>query len=165
MCLWWCGRDPGCHSGGAWHTVVPRYPYWVKLSRRTTRRVFSVCLAVKSAVYRLRRPKERALARAYVLYRVDALTATAAALPAMLRCSRLLTTRRFGSPRLITARFPTASLCTAARPNPTALCETSAGSFTVEVFVDQMPVRSAGLAHTATGSSVVAAFPQCAPTV
>ena len=83
----------------------------------------------------------------------------------MLRCSRLLTTCRFGPPRLITARFPTASLCTAARPNPTALCETSAGSFTVEVFVDQMPVRSAGLAHTATGSSVVAAFPQCAPTM
>ena len=47
MCLWWCGRDPGCHSGGAWHTVVPRYPYWVKFSRRTTRRVFSVCVRVR----------------------------------------------------------------------------------------------------------------------
>ena len=35
------------YSGGAWHTVVPRYPYWVKFSRRTTRRVFSVCLSVR----------------------------------------------------------------------------------------------------------------------
>ena len=35
-----------------------------------------------------------------------------------------------------------ARLCTSAKPNPTALCETSAGSFTVELFVDQMPITA-----------------------
>ena len=36
-----------------------------------------------------------------------------------------------------------ARLCTTlARPNPTALCETSAGSFTVELLVDQMPITA-----------------------
>ena len=47
-------------------------------------------------------------------------------------------------PRLLAAtRMATAArLCTSAKPNPTALCETSAGSFTVELFVDQMPITA-----------------------
>lgn len=47
-------------------------------------------------------------------------------------------------PRLLAAtRTATAArLCTSAKPNPTALCETSAGSFTVELFVDQMPITA-----------------------
>ena len=47
-------------------------------------------------------------------------------------------------PRLLAAtRTATAArLCTSAKPNPTALCETSAGSFTVELFVDRMPITA-----------------------
>lgn len=53
--------------------------------------------------------------------------------PMLSRLPRLLAATRTAS---------AARLCTLAKPNPTALCETSAGSFTVELLVDQMPITA-----------------------
>ena len=53
--------------------------------------------------------------------------------PMLSRLPRLLAATRTAS---------AARLCTSAKLNPTALCETSAGSFTVELLVDQMPITA-----------------------
>ena len=66
------------------------------------------------------------------------------------RLPRLLAATR-AAPMAVGARCTAARLSTVARPNPTALCETSAGSFTVELLVDQMPITASNWIDLAKG--------------